>query len=153
MHSISHGACAFVLLLTCAYELEGSQDCGRMQLRSDIIDPIGAKRTPLLDTWPLPGSRKSAFKAFFLSKSVGSLVSRPARFVHKPWSTLIVKDPFLTSWLVWEAARCFTAETLWIKGTWRSRYREQSSERDEITWVGFVELWISWSGLEKLSEN
>ena len=51
MHSISHGACAFVLLLTCAYELEGSQDCGRMQLRSDVIDPIGAKQTPLLDTW------------------------------------------------------------------------------------------------------
>jgi hypothetical protein len=38
-----------VLLLTAAYELEWSKDCGRMQLRSDVIDPIGAKRTPLLE--------------------------------------------------------------------------------------------------------
>jgi hypothetical protein len=46
---ICHGACAFVLLLTAAYELEWSKDCGRMQLRSDMIDPIGRKRTPLLE--------------------------------------------------------------------------------------------------------
>ena len=46
---ICHGACAFVLLLTAAYELGWSKDCGRMQLRSDTIDPIGRKRTPLLE--------------------------------------------------------------------------------------------------------
>ena len=40
-----------MLLLTTAYELEGSKDDGRMQLRSDTMYPIGAKQTPLLDTW------------------------------------------------------------------------------------------------------
>jgi hypothetical protein len=39
----------YVLLLTAAYEVAGWKDCERVQLRSDIIGPIGAKRTPLLD--------------------------------------------------------------------------------------------------------
>jgi hypothetical protein len=39
----------FVLLLTAAYEVAGWKDRERMQLRSDMIDPIGAKRTPVLD--------------------------------------------------------------------------------------------------------
>jgi hypothetical protein len=40
---------AFVLLLTAAYEVAEWKDRERVQLRSDIIYPIGAKRSPLFD--------------------------------------------------------------------------------------------------------
>jgi hypothetical protein len=155
----------FVLPLTAAYELEWSQDCGRMQLKSAVMDSIGVQRAPLVGyiIRPLPGSRMSASKALFLSKSVSSLVSMSGGFVHRPWSASVVKSPSSTCCLPyrqgtgsphgWKAVNKGTMVTEVLHSPIEQYVlMPQSSERDEIRHVVLSTLNFS-TGLGNFSEN